>query len=143
MTEAQDVSARMAELEALGRPALSRAWQDRFGRPPPNYTSMSFMRKVLIWEEQAAKHGGIPPYLTRALKIAAEDRQPTAREADKLRPGAQLIREWNGRSYQVEVTKEGFRMDGRDYRSLSAIAQRITGVNWSGPRFFGLRKRRD
>ena len=138
MTEALDVTARMAELEALGRPALCQAWRARFGKPPPDYTSMGFMRKVLIWEEQAARYGGIPPYLARALKIAAEERQPAARESDKLRPGAQLIREWNGRSYQVEVTREGFRMDGREYRSLSAIARRITGVNWSGPRFFGL-----
>jgi hypothetical protein len=53
-------------------------------------------------------------------------------------PGARLIREWNGRRYVVEVTDAGFVMDGKIYRSLTAIAFRITGVKWSGPRFFGL-----
>ncbi|MCF6305500.1 MAG: DUF2924 domain-containing protein [Rhodobacteraceae bacterium] len=48
------------------------------------------------------------------------------------------MREWNGRTYQVEVLTKGFRMDGREYRSLTAIAKKITGANWSGPRFFGL-----
>jgi hypothetical protein len=48
------------------------------------------------------------------------------------------MREWNGRTYQVEATKEGYVLDGTTYRSLSAIAKKITGAHWSGPRFFGL-----
>jgi hypothetical protein len=53
-------------------------------------------------------------------------------------PGARLIREWNGRRYVVEVVDGGFIMDSKMYRSLTAIALRITGAKWSGPRFFGL-----
>ncbi len=57
------------------------------------------------------------------------------------RPGAHLVREWNGRTYQVEVLPKGFQMDGREWPSLSAIAKHITGTTWSGPRFFGLTDR--
>lgn len=53
-------------------------------------------------------------------------------------PGARLIRDWNGRRYVVEVVEAGFVMDGKVYKSLTAIAYRITGARWSGPRFFGL-----
>jgi len=53
-------------------------------------------------------------------------------------PGSRLLREWNGRMYAVDVLEKGFVMDGRTYRSLSAVAKRITGTDWSGPRFFGL-----
>lgn len=53
-------------------------------------------------------------------------------------PGARLIRDWNGRRYVVDVVDTGFVLDGKSYRSLSAIAFRITGTKWSGPRFFGL-----
>ena len=56
-----------------------------------------------------------------------------------LSPGVQLVREWNGRTWQVEVLEEGFACKGKTYRSLSAIARMITGTRWSGPRFFGLR----
>ncbi len=57
----------------------------------------------------------------------------------KLAPGTQLVREWNGRTWQVEVVKGGFVCRGKRYQSLSAIAKTITGAHWSGPRFFGLR----
>lgn len=55
-----------------------------------------------------------------------------------LRRGTRLMREWNGRMHVVEVTDQGLIFDGKAFRSLSAIARRITGVRWSGPRFFGL-----
>ena len=54
--------------------------------------------------------------------------------------GTRLVREWNGRMHVVEVTERGFVWDGKSYRSLSAIARRITGAHWSGPRFFGVRR---
>ena len=37
------------------------------------------------------------------------------------------------------VTGEGFRWRDQEYPSLTAIARLITGTNWNGPRFFGLR----
>ena len=52
--------------------------------------------------------------------------------------GTRLIREWNGKTHVVDVGQDGFVYDGRTYRSLTAIALQITGVHWSGPRFFGL-----
>jgi len=52
--------------------------------------------------------------------------------------GSRLMREWNGRMHIVEVIDNGFVLDGKTYRSLSAVARRITGAHWSGPRFFGL-----
>ena len=56
--------------------------------------------------------------------------------------GSGLVREWNGRLYRVQVVADGYEMDGVTYRSLSAIARKITGAAWSGPRFFGLTSKR-
>ena len=56
--------------------------------------------------------------------------------------GTHLVREWNGRTYQVEVLDNGYRFDGKTYPSLTTIAKRITGTHWSGPRFFGLTPKR-
>jgi hypothetical protein len=55
-----------------------------------------------------------------------------------IEPGVRLVRDWNGRTHVVDVIDGGFVLDGKNYRSLSAVARRITGTRWSGPRFFGL-----
>jgi len=52
------------------------------------------------------------------------------------------MREWRGRSHEVQVLDDGFSWQGTHYRSLSAIARKITGTAWSGPLFFGLRSNR-
>src|SRR6201989_2312198 len=60
----------------------------------------------------------------------------------ELKPGTRLIREWQGRTYDVLVLDDGFSWQGTSYRSLSAIARKITGTAWSGPLFFGLKPNR-
>ncbi len=62
--------------------------------------------------------------------------------AGSVSPGTHLVREWNGRTYQVEVIDNSYRFDGKTYPSLTAITKRITGTHWSGPRFFGLTPKR-
>jgi hypothetical protein len=75
----------------------------------------------------------------QALKPAAAGvpRSPP-RQRRRLTPGARLIREWNGRTHVVDVIEGGYVFEAKVYRSLTAIAGKITGVHWSGPRFFGL-----
>ena len=60
----------------------------------------------------------------------------------KLTPGTVLTREWNGQHHRVMVLEDGFALEGRSYRSLSEIAKTITGTQWNGPRFFGLRDKK-
>jgi hypothetical protein len=40
----------------------------------------------------------------------------------------------------VTVVPDGFCWQGQVYSSLSTVAHKITGTNWNGPRFFGLRR---
>jgi len=136
--DSDKVSVRMAELNELDRSGLRVAWRRSFDNSPPHFLSMLFMRKALIWDAQCKMFGGMPTNLKRALKSAADGKTPRAMPAPILRPGTQLVREWNGRSHQVDVTKDGFRYNGDTHKSLSAIALLITGTTWSGPRFFGL-----
>ena len=61
------------------------------------------------------------------------------RARPELKPGTRLVREWQGRTYEVLALDDGFSWQGTRYRSLSAIARKITGTPWSGPLFFGLK----
>ena len=123
------------------RSAAQEDWQGAFGSPPPPYLSVAFMRKALAHQAQCRKHGGLPSATRRTLKRIAGGQAVAESTKEMTRPGAHLVREWNGRTYQVEVLPKGFRMDGRVWPSLSAIAKHITGTTWSGPRFFGLTDR--
>jgi hypothetical protein len=60
-------------------------------------------------------------------------------DAQRIKPGTRLIREWRGDIHEVVVTDKGFAFRGKRYRSLSQIARAITGTRWSGPLFFGLK----
>ena len=126
-----------------GRPHPERnhfraLWEEAFGSPPPPYLSVDFMERALAHEAQCKQFGGLPARTRKDLQRIAAGEPVAKTSSGRHRPGAHLVREWNGRTYQVEVLIHGYRMDGRNWASLSAIAKHITGTSWSGPRFFGL-----
>lgn len=123
------------DIETLDRPALCATWQRIFKFDPPSSISQPMMRQVLAFELQAQARGGLDRATQRAI---AQTRKRPSKSAPSLKPGARLLREWNGQSHVVDVTEEGFMWRGDIYRSLSAIARAVTGAHWSGPRFFGL-----
>jgi hypothetical protein len=50
-----------------------------------------------------------------------------------------LARQYRGRLIEVTVLPKGFEWEGRVFRSLSAVAQAVTGAHWNGHLFFGLK----
>ena len=126
--------------DALDRAQIINDWLRLFGALPPKYLSQRLMHSILDWEQQAKTHRGLTMDAQRTLK--ANDKPQRIISTTDLKPGVTLVREWNGRTYQVSVLEHGFRMDGKDYASLTAIAKKITGAKWSGPRFFGLNTKR-
>ena len=116
-------------------------WEGAFGSSPPPFLSVGFMQKALAHEAQCKSHSGLSAATRRTLASVSEGKPASQAAAHAARAGAHLVRDWNGRTYQVEVIDGGFRMDGKTWASLSAIAKHITGTTWSGPRFFGLSSR--
>jgi hypothetical protein len=126
------------DLSDLARRDLVERWCETFDAPPPKNLSSAFMIRALSYEVQCEALGGVPNTLLRQLRAIASGKATGSPSPTSIKPGTHLMREWNGRTYQVEVTVDGFVLDGTTFRSLSAIAKRITGAQWSGPRFFGL-----
>ena len=133
----ESFTAELSSLDIFDRSELIDRWREVIGAPPPKHLSIGFMKRALSYELQCRALGGVFAKTESALKrLAARGDAEVFRS--RIAPGAHLIREWNGRTYQVEVLEKGYRMDGKTYASLSAIAKRITGAHWSGPRFFGV-----
>lgn len=122
----------------MERPELLGLWREMFDCDAPRNASAWFLRRAIGHALQVREAGDVPAKTLKALQTVADGKVPPAGSAAALRPGVCLMREWNGRTYRVEVVAGGFQMDGRTWRSLSALARQITGAQWSGPRFFGI-----
>lgn len=131
------LEARLAKLETGSREALLPVWREVMKRPLPRRISREMLVRILAWHIQAQAIGGYDASTRRRLKHAAKGRVTPPASAS-LKPGARLVREWNGISHTVDIVEGGAIWQGQRYRSLSAVARAITGARWSGPRFFGL-----
>jgi Protein of unknown function (DUF2924) len=123
---------------------LRRAWRTLHRTGPPLGLSRDLMIRGLADELQQRTHGGPGRALQRRMQILAADFEKGTRSFDPhivLKTGATLVRQWRGHTHTVLVREDGFEYDGQRYRSLTVIAEQITGAHWSGPRFFGLSKR--
>ena len=122
---------------------LRGAWQTLYHTGPPLGLSRDLIIRGLADKLQQRAHGGPSRALQRRLQILAGEFEKGARSFDPgiiVKTGATLVRQWRGRAHTVLVREDGFEYEGQRYRSLTVIAERITGAHWSGPRFFGLSK---
>lgn len=130
---------------SMDRAALLAEWSAAFGGPPPSRARLPYLRSALAYRLQEGNGLRLSRKAIRALERAAvgneQSELPTKTAPRKVGPGARLLREWNGETYEVAVLDKGYAFEGRLYSNLSAIAREITGTRWSGPRFFGLTKR--
>ena len=132
-----DLEQEIAALETLSSVDLRQRWAALTGSPVPRI-SPALLRLALAWEIQARRLGGHTREVTRQLAQLASGQTRTARS----QPGMRLVREWQGRVHVVTIDEEQLiHWDDRTWRSLSEVAREITGTRWSGPAFFGLKKK--
>ncbi len=130
----------MAALATMSSAQLRLSWAETFDTPVPP-VSDSLLRRALAHAMQEAALGGLGAVARRSMEALASGGSAVQQDlCIKFKPGTRLMRQWNGRMHSVLVTADGFEFDGKTWKSLSAIAQRITDSHWSGPRFFGLRR---
>ena len=139
--QATPTSERLATLQDLTLEELRAEWRRLYRSPPPRL-SRDLMQRGVAYRIQEKAFGGLSPASRRRLKQLSGQRTSSDLVIAEVRqapqPGARLVREWNGRTYTVAVTDEGFAYAGTVYGSLTKVARAITGSHWSGPRFFGL-----
>ena len=136
---------RVEELSESDRPALIKAWLSRFEHPPPPNTSQDMMRLIIGWELQANKARSDVRDLNAVLRRLGKQESgnglaQTIRRKTVLSAGTRLSRDWQGRTYVVDVLDKGFAYDGKLFMTLTPIAKTITGSHRSGPHFFGVSK---
>lgn len=150
-------------MERMTTDQLRKKYAEVFGEPT-NARHKTWLIKRIAWRMQSNAEGGLSE---RALKRAAEIvnesdiRMNPPREKNQtadpqkqtkvvsaridvnreLCPGVVLKREYKGRQILVKVLDDGFEYLGERYKSLTAIADLVTGKHWNGYHFFNVRKK--
>lgn len=130
----------LAELDLAG---VRWAWREARGTEAPPGMSRDFLVRCLAYQLQARVHGDLDRKFKRMLdRLAVGDLSVIAAaigQGMNLKPGTVLVREYKGELHRVTVMPDGFSWNENPYPTLSAVARAITGSNWNGYVFFGLK----
>ncbi len=142
MTDKTTVLAQITALEDMDLDQLRERWTALFDTPVPGY-GKTMLRKRIAYRIQELAYGGLSEETKQKLRDIhrrAEERKKHQRNSPLLPVrGSVLVREHDGVRHEVKILDNGFEYAGKCWRSLSAIANHITGTKWNGHAFFGLR----
>ena len=140
----ESLSAQIAALPTLNKAQLLAIWAENFNKDPPPKLRKELMVPVLAYRIQEREFGGLSNSARRQLREVAASLKTTKPSQERPdsdpQTGTRLLRVWRGETHEVIATGNGYLYRGKTYSSLSRIAREITGTQWSGPLFFGVRK---
>ena len=138
-----EVEIELERLPKMSIVTLRSRYRELFRTDAPKAFGPDLLRRSIARRIQERTYGGLSRDHQRLLDqlVRAAQAKPNGRLElpRRIKPGSELVRTWNRRTYRVVVMEKGFAWEGRSYSSLSQIAFEITGTKWNGPRFFGLR----
>ncbi len=136
---------QLDELHRMSMAQLHKRWADLMGTDPGRLGRQYLMRR-LAYRIQELAYGGLSTHARKQLEAVADGKtaksKPSKSKTTVLATGTRLLREWHGERYEVIVEADGYRYNGKVYRSLTAAARAITGQHTSGNLFFGIRRDR-
>src|ERR1700738_1642222 len=138
------LEAEIGRLPALSLLELRNRWKTLFGHSAPKSLRRNFLARAVAYQMQVEAYGGLSVATKRRLReIASAVRNGDANATlggSRIKAGTQMIRQWQDTTHTVTALAEGFDWNGRTYKSLSAVANAITGTKWNGFAFFGIKR---
>ena len=138
-----DVIKQVAALPGMSDKELKKMWKAYHETEPPPFNK-AFLVKKLAYRLQELAHGGLTQKTEKRMKrVNTKEEEPQEKKrmsGEQLLPGTKLVRAWKGVEHCCTVLDKGFEYQGRKFKSLSAVANFITGSRWNGRVFWGLKK---
>ena len=144
LTRQQAIDRCLKQLPTMERKALLKLWRDLFDQVPSPALRRETLIPILAYRIQEKAFGGLKESTVRKLRELAGDHVGGCKRVQiTSRPkiGARYVREYQHKLHEVTVLETGYEYKDKTYRSLTEIAKVITGTKWSGPAFFGLKRR--
>lgn len=122
---------------------LQTIYFELFKANAPKGFTKSFLIKDILWKFEFGKYPNI--LQKRIDKLVKEYSKEKSVNINKVKQfevtiGTKFIREFKGEKHEVIAINNGFNYKGKTYKSLSSIANVITGTHWNGKKFFGVVK---
>ncbi|MBF0177969.1 MAG: DUF2924 domain-containing protein [Magnetococcales bacterium] len=133
---------RVAALPGMSVSELKAMWKTYHETEPPPF-NRAFLVSRLAYRIQELAYDGLSERNEKRLERIPADDAPQEKKrppGERLMTGTRLTREWKGVQHSCVVLDDGFEYQGRRFKSLSAVANFITGSKWNGLVFFGLKK---
>ena len=143
-TRQQVIEGLLKQLPTMERKALLKLWRDLFDQVPNPALRRETLIPILAYRVQEKASGGLKESTVRKLRELAGDHAGGGKPVQiTSRPkiGTRYVREYQDKLHEVTVLESGYEYKDKTYRSLTEIAKIITGSKWSGPAFFGLKRR--
>lgn len=152
-----DIEREVAGFQRMSTTQLCTRYAELFGEATRT-RHRSYLIRKLAWKLQVLAEGDLsdrarrraeelargaelrvmPPKSDEAPSVAPATHIPVSTDTRLPGPGAAIVREYKGCKHQVLVVANGFEYEGERFKSLSAVAKKITGSHINGFRFFGL-----
>jgi hypothetical protein len=134
-----ELEAEIDRIRSLPIDEVRALWRQTFKSSPPSALGKDMLGRMICYHVQEKALGGLSRASRRLLDDMGEGKATIETARRRLKPGTVLVREYQGERHSVVVASDGFVWREETYASLSIIARLITGTNWNGPKFFGLR----
>jgi hypothetical protein len=134
-----EIEAEIERIRSLPINEVRTQWRQMLKLPPPSSLGKDMLGRMIAYRIQEKAFGGLSRASRRVLDELAGGKQAIEPARRRLKPGTVLVREYQGERHTVTVAPDGFVWREETYTSLSTIAHLVTGTNWNGPKFFGLR----
>jgi len=133
------LEAEIEQIRSLPVDQLRVLWRQTFKSSPPSAFAKDMLGRMICYHMQEKALGGLSRASRRLLDHIGDGKGAVETAQRRLKPGTVLVREYQGERHSVVAASDGFVWKEETYASLSIIARLITGTNWNGPKFFGLR----
>jgi Protein of unknown function (DUF2924) len=143
-TRQDAVDRLLRQLPTMERKDLQKLWRSLFDGAPSPVLRRETLIPILAYRIQEKAFGGLKASTVRKLRELADESvvgETSAQNGLRPKTGTRYVREYAGKLHEVTVLEAEYEYAGTNYRSLSEVARAITGTKWSGPVFFGLKRR--
>lgn len=154
----ETIETKIIALKNKTIPELQKEFEVLFDGQKASSDNKVYLVRRIAYRLQELEYGGLSqkaqnrlkelialydPVNNKAIrpKVSVETQARTKTRGRDMRlpiPGTIITKDYRGKKHQVKMLENGFEYEGKIYKHLTAVAEKITGAHWNGYNFFNL-----